>query len=115
MNVKQYSFSDMARKMVINVADGRELGHVCDMIFNSCGGVLGLVVPGKKSFFKSLTTSENVFIAWNRIIKIGSDVILVEIIGNPVGAFGVDDGNAQYASSAPCDESTAASKPNLDY
>ena len=77
MNRKQYSFSEMSRKTVINVADGRELGHVCDMVFNNCGGIMGFVVPGKKSFFKSITSSENVFIPWNRIIKIGSDVILV--------------------------------------
>lgn len=72
----------MSRKTVINVADGKELGHVCDMIFNNCGGVIGFVVPGKKSFFKSITSSDNVFIPWNRIIKIGSDVILVELVGN---------------------------------
>lgn len=81
MNAKQYTFSEMSRKMVINVADGHELGHVCDMVFNNCGGVLGFVVPGKKSFFKSITSSETIFIPWNRIIKIGSDVILTEMVG----------------------------------
>lgn len=81
MNMKQYSFSEMARRMVVNVADGRQLGHPCDMVFTSCGRILGLVVPGRKSFFKSLTTSDNTFIPWNHIIKIGSDVILVEMIG----------------------------------
>lgn len=80
MNMKQYTFSEMSRKMVVNIADGRELGHVCDMVFNNCGGVLGFVVPGKKSLFKSLTSSENIFISWNRIIKIGSDVILTEVV-----------------------------------
>ncbi len=79
MNIKQYTFSEMSRKTVINVADGRELGHVCDMVFNNCGGVLGFVVPGKKSFFKSITSADNIFIAWNRIVKIGSDVILTEM------------------------------------
>ena len=81
MNRKQYSFTEMSRKTVINVADGKELGHVCDMVFNNCGGIIGFVVPGKKSFFKSITSSDNVFIPWNRIIKIGSDVILVELVG----------------------------------
>lgn len=80
MNAKQYTFSEMSRKMVVNVADGRELGHVCDMVFNNCGAVLALVVPGKKSLFKSIASSENIYIAWNRIIKIGSDVILTDIV-----------------------------------
>lgn len=85
MMQKQYSFSDMSKKTVINVADGRELGHVCDMIFNNCGGVMGFVVPGKKSFFRSITTVDNIFIPWNRIIKIGSDVILTELVGGFAG------------------------------
>jgi len=38
-------------------------------------------VPGKKNFFKSFTNADNIFIPWNNIIKIGSDVILVELIG----------------------------------
>lgn len=89
MNKKQYSFSEMSRKTVINVADGRELGHVCDIAFNNCGGVLGFIVPGKKSFFKSITSSDNIFIPWNRIIKIGSDVILTELCNAKASSLGI--------------------------
>ena len=78
---KQYSFQELAARRVINMADGKELGHACDMVFTAMGRVMGLVVPGRKSFFKSFTNNENIFIPWNNIIKIGSDVILVEIIG----------------------------------
>ncbi len=81
MNIKQYSFSELAEKQVVNVADGRQLGHTCDMVFTACGRILGLVVPGKKSFFKSFTSSDNIFIPWNNIVKIGGDVILVEMVG----------------------------------
>ena len=56
MNVKQYTFAELAEKQVVNVADGRQLGHTCDMVFTACGRILGLVVPGKKSFFKSFTS-----------------------------------------------------------
>lgn len=48
MNQRQYSFAELSRKSVINVADGKELGKACDLIFNSCGSVCGIVVPGKK-------------------------------------------------------------------
>lgn len=92
---KQYTFTEMSRKTVINVADGRELGHVCDMVFNNCGGILGFVVPGKKSFFKSITSSDNIFIAWNRIIKIGSDVILVELVGGQASTLSMQDAPPQ--------------------
>ena len=81
MNNKQYSFQELAARRVINMADGKELGHACDMVFTAMGRVMGLVVPGRKGFFKSFTNNENIFIPWNSIIKIGSDVILVEIIG----------------------------------
>lgn len=82
MNSKQYTFSDFSKKAVINVSDGRELGHVCDLIFNNCGTILAIIVPGKKSLFKSLTSSDNLIIPFNRIVKIGSDVILTDVIGN---------------------------------
>ena len=81
MNNKQYSFQELSAKRVINMADGKELGHTCDIIFTAHGRIMGLVVPGKKSFMKSFTNNDNIFIPWNNIIKIGSDVILVELIG----------------------------------
>lgn len=87
MNVKQFTFTDMSKKAVINVADGRELGHVCDMVFNNCGAVQGFVVPGKKSFLKSITSADSVFIPWNKIVKIGSDVILVQLVANGASVF----------------------------
>ena len=81
MNVKQYTFAELAEKQVVNVADGRQLGHTCDMVFTAYGRILGLVVPGKKSFFQSCTSSDNLFIPWDTIVKIGGDVILVEMVG----------------------------------
>lgn len=82
MNQRQFSFAEMTRKSVINVADGKELGKTCDLIFSSCGNVYGIVVPGKKSLLKSITSSETIFIPWNRIAKIGADAVLVELVGN---------------------------------
>ena len=81
MNVKQYTFAELAEKQVVNVADGRQLGHTCDMVLTAYGRILGLVVPGKKSFFKSFASSDNLFVPWNNIVKIGGDVILVEMVG----------------------------------
>ena len=115
MNRKQYSFTEMSRKTVINVADGRELGHVCDMIFNNCGGVLGFVVPGKKSFFKSLTSADNLFIPWNRIIKIGSDVILVELIGNNARTFAMPENDPPPTGYATTQSSQDDYTPSPDY
>ena len=91
MNNRQHSFQELSKKTVVNVADGKELGHVCDMIFNACGNVTGLVVPGKKSILKSITSTDSIFIPYNRIIKIGQDAILVEMVGAMVCSL---DGNS---------------------
>ena len=99
---RQYSFQELSKKTVVNVADGKELGHVCDLIFNACGSVTGIVVPGKKSIFKSITSPDSIFIPYNRIIKIGQDAVLVEIVGGMANTLsdGSDDAqnnqNQQY-------------------
>ena len=69
------SFSELRTKEVINTADGRRLGKVCDLVF--CypeNRVLGIVVPGGKGF--GFWKNEQ-FIDMKNIIKIGDDVILV--------------------------------------
>ncbi len=90
MNQRQYSFLELSKKTVVNVADGKELGKACDLIFSSCGGVFGIVVPGKKSLLKSITSNDSIFIPWNRIMKIGADAVLVELVGNYAMAMSED-------------------------
>ncbi len=93
MNNRQYSFQELSKKTVVNVADGKELGHVCDMIFNACGNVTGIVVPGKKSIFKNITSPDSIYVPYNRIIKIGQDAILVEMVGATVCALDTNSEN----------------------
>ena len=73
----ELSFLELKKKEVINTADGKKLGRVCDIIF--CypeARVLGFVVPGSKAFgFKK----EEYFIDLKNIVKIGTDVILVNV------------------------------------
>lgn len=74
----ELSFQDLKCKLVINVADGKILGNIVDVIFTPINGkILGFLVPGaKKSFFKPC---ENIFIPYSQVCKIGVDVILVEL------------------------------------
>ncbi|MBO4262225.1 MAG: YlmC/YmxH family sporulation protein [Clostridia bacterium] len=74
--MKEFTFCELREKEVINVADGKKLGRVFDASF-SCGKITGLMVPGDKKFFKSVTGSESIFIPWPSVLKIGGDVILV--------------------------------------
>lgn len=76
MNVE---YSDIKSKDVINVCNGRKLGRTIDLVIDTVvGKVRGIVVPGEKglNFFKS---SDDLYIPWKNIKRIGSDVILVEV------------------------------------
>lgn len=76
----ELSYSYLRTKEVINVADGRRLGKVCDVVF--CypeNKIVGIVAPGYKSFFKK---SEQL-IEMRNIVKIGDDVILVSVNSSP--------------------------------
>lgn len=72
--------SDFRQKEVINIRDGRRLGYVVDMEFNLYEGrVTAIVVPGPNKLLGFLKGDEDLIIPWERITKIGDDVILVDI------------------------------------
>ncbi len=76
----ELSFCDLRAKEVINVSDGKRLGNVIDMIFETnCARVTGIVVPASRSLFNLFKGNSDIFIPYQRIIKIGKDVVLVEI------------------------------------
>lgn len=76
------SFLELRCKEVVNIVDGRKLGHIVDVVFNLQNGcLLGLVVPGEKSFWNVFKSGTEFFIPINQIVKIGEDAILVEIFG----------------------------------
>ena len=73
-------FSDLQRKEVICVADGRRLGYVCDaQIEIPEGHVLAIIVPGVSRCFGLLSRPDEYVIPWHCIRRIGPDVILVDI------------------------------------
>ncbi len=76
----ELSFCDLRAKEVVNIPDGRNLGNIVDMVFDTCTGrVTGIVVPSERSFFNLFKNSRDIFIPYERICKIGKDIILVEI------------------------------------
>ncbi|MBO7149778.1 MAG: YlmC/YmxH family sporulation protein [Clostridia bacterium] len=77
----ELTYSELAKKDVINIADGRCLGRIKDAKFKFPQGVLiGIVVPARKNkgFFWFLDKS-TLYIDVSKIVKIGGDVILVNI------------------------------------
>lgn len=74
------SFLELRCKEVVNVVDGRRLGHIVDVCFNlQTGCVQGIVVPGEKSFWNVFKSGMELFIPLSQIIKVGEDAILVEL------------------------------------
>lgn len=76
------SFLELRCKEVINVVDGRRLGHIIDIVIElNSGRVQGFVVPGDKSFWNVFKSGNEIFIPYSQVCKIGEDSILVEIYG----------------------------------
>lgn len=77
----EISFCKLKCKEVVNVCDGKNLGNITDIIFDTCcGRILGIIVPIEKGFFNFFKSRNDLFIPYNRICKIGKDIILVDII-----------------------------------
>lgn len=76
--------SDLKLKEVINVVDGKRMGNITDIEIDvESGRLTAIVVPGLGKFLGLFGRNEDVVIPWDKINKIGMDVILVE-----TGSFG---------------------------
>ena len=72
-----YNFSDLKKKKVINIADGRDLGKITDFILSFPEGkIKSIIVPGKKNSFFSST---ELIINFACIERVGDDAILVHL------------------------------------
>jgi YlmC/YmxH family sporulation protein len=72
----ELSFSELRAKEVINTQDGRRLGRVCDIaLCYPDNKWIGIIVPNGRGFMKR----NDLFISLKNIVKIGEDVILVNI------------------------------------
>ena len=75
-------FSDLRYKEVIDVHGGYRLGYVCDAEFDQCEGrLLSLITPGRARFFGLLGREDDYVLPWKNIVRVGSDIVLVEIKG----------------------------------
>ena len=72
------SYRELKCKFVVNVTDGRNLGKTTDIVFTYPEGrVLGIAVPGKNGL--RLFKREDLFISLHNVVKIGADVVLVDL------------------------------------
>ena len=72
------TFLNMQKKEVINAHDGTRLGYVSDIdIDMEKGEICAIRIPASTRTFSFFGKNEDHIIEWNRIKKIGDDIILI--------------------------------------
>ena len=76
-------FSDLRYREVIDIHTGLRLGYVCDLEFyDNDGRIISLITPGRAKMFGLLGREDDYVLPWSCIVRIGSDIILVEAKGD---------------------------------
>ncbi|MCC8029788.1 MAG: YlmC/YmxH family sporulation protein [Lachnospiraceae bacterium] len=78
-------FSEFTKKEVVNISDGKCLGCVSDLLFDECQGrIQAMVIRGPARWFHCIGIDSEYIVNWDRIVRIGPDVILVEVCAEQV-------------------------------
>lgn len=74
-----YRAGELRQKEVINIQDAARLGYVSDVeVSLEAGAIEAVIVPGKAKMF-NFGKNGDLVIPWEKIKRIGEDVILVEM------------------------------------
>jgi len=72
--------SDFRQKEVINISDGRRLGFVSDVEIDlETGKIDAIILAGVGRLFGILGKESEFVIPWEKIVRIGEDIILVDL------------------------------------
>ena len=70
--------SEFQEKEVVNVENGKLLGHIGDLDVNmTTGKIEHIIIPGGGKMFGMFGRENDVVIPWRNIVRVGDDVILV--------------------------------------
>ncbi|MCD8372575.1 MAG: PRC-barrel domain-containing protein [Clostridia bacterium] len=73
----EFSYNALKKMDVVNVADGKHLGRVCDAVFNYPENrIQGFYVTGGKGF---RFAKQDIFLPLSAIVRIGEDVVLTDL------------------------------------
>lgn len=74
--------SELREREIVNILDGRRLGPADDLEIDvETGMIKALVVLGSSGFLGLFGRNDEIIIPWERIQKIGVDVVLVDLNG----------------------------------
>ena len=72
--------SELQRKDIINIKDGKKIGKIIDVEFDQTNGYMIKFIIEKAHFIKNLfSQTEEFSIKFTQIKKMGEDVILIDI------------------------------------
>ncbi len=74
------NLSDLQRKDIVNIYDGKKLGRIIDALIDEQGIITTFYIEPRR-FLSFFHLKEQVTITFKQIKKIGEDVILVETGG----------------------------------
>ena len=66
-------------RQVVNIADGKCLGNLKDIELNLwTGSIEALILPALNGFWHRLQNAGELVIGWEKVVRIGVDVILID-------------------------------------
>jgi len=72
--------SDLQERQIVNIADGKCLGNIKDIELNILdGSIQALVLPNEGGFWNLLQNQGEVLIPWQKVVRIGVDVVLIDM------------------------------------
>ena len=75
------NLSDLQLKEIIDVSSGKRLGSIIDVIVDSKGYISKIMLDNRRSRGKIFAgNKEEVYIEWKNIVKLGDDIILVDVM-----------------------------------
>ena len=88
--------SDLQERQIVNIADGKCLGNIKDIELNILdGSIQALVLPGVGGFWSLLQNQGELLIPWQKVVRIGVDVVLIDMPELAEGAGGVRSGKGR--------------------
>lgn len=75
------NLSDLQTKEIIDISTGKKLGNIIDVIVDRNGYIIKIFLDNRKNKSRIFSTNkEDVHIQWHNIIKLGDDIILVDLL-----------------------------------
>ena len=70
--------SELQYKDIVNL-EGKKIGNIIDVKIDRTGKLISLVIEENKKFIRLKSSDSETEIPWDRIERIGEDVILVKL------------------------------------